>query len=137
LLEDLRQARTIVRTGGEFDAWDLEVQGGLFGRSRLLLAVEEHAPKKQLLRFRIIPRCSRFAVAIVAFLSTLSVAAFGSTAWFPGAVSMLAALLVATRAVGDAGFSGGILLEALRRFEPASRLEAPASAPVPANGGAG
>src|SRR5205823_9085618 len=94
LLAALHESRTIVRSGGDFDAWDLEVQGGLLGGSRLLLAVEEHAPKKQLLRFRIVPRYSRFAVALVSLFSAVSAAAFGSGAWLSGVAAALAALLI-------------------------------------------
>jgi GT2 family glycosyltransferase len=37
--------------GGDFDSWDLEVRGGMFGRARILMAHEEHGEGRQQLRF--------------------------------------------------------------------------------------
>src|SRR5439155_5656659 len=44
--------------GGAYDHWDLEIQGGLFGGVRLCMAAEEHGGGRQMLRFRIWPRCA-------------------------------------------------------------------------------
>ena len=113
---DLLAEGAIARAGGEFDSWDLEVRGGPLGRSRLLLAAEEHAPGKQLLRFRIIPRVSVAAVGLVAVFTAMTIGAFGSGAWVPGAASAVAAAFVALRAMADTGFSGGILRAWLQRL---------------------
>jgi O-antigen biosynthesis protein len=114
--QDLLAKGAIVRAGGEFDPWDLEVRGGPLGRSRLLLAVEEHAPGKQLLRFRIAPKVSGTAVGLAAAFAAMSIGAFVSGAWAPGAASAVAAAFVALRAIADTGFSGGILREWLQRL---------------------
>ena len=106
----------IVRTGGDFDPWDLEVRGGALGGSRLLLAVEEHAPGKQLLRFRIGPRYAKSAVVLSAVFASMSVAALGSGAWVAGGTTAAVAAFVVARAFSDAGFAGGILRERLERF---------------------
>src|SRR5207302_2063580 len=54
----LRESGAVVRRGGNFDRWDLEVQGGLLGGVRMLLAVEDHGPRKQLVRVRSWPTFS-------------------------------------------------------------------------------
>ncbi|HEX9340813.1 MAG TPA: glycosyltransferase [Thermoplasmata archaeon] len=122
LQKDLQTAGAIVRVGGEFDAWDLEVLGGPFGRSQLLLAVEDHAPRKQLLRFRISPKVSRSAIGLSAAFGALAVGALQSGVWVSSIVAAVIAAFVAARALADCGFSAGILGEWVRRFgatEPA------------------
>lgn len=52
----LRDAGGLVRHGGEFDRWDLEVRAGAFGCARLLVGVEDHALGHQLVRVRVRPR---------------------------------------------------------------------------------
>jgi len=116
LQTQLVHAGAIARAGGEFDSWDLEVRGGALGRSRLLLAVEEHAPGKQLLRFRIFPVYERSAVILSAVFATISIGAWWSGAWASSLASSVVAGLVVARAIADTGFAGGILHEWLKRF---------------------
>ncbi|HYT17155.1 MAG TPA: glycosyltransferase [Thermoplasmata archaeon] len=112
----LVDAGAIARAGGEFDPWDLEVRGGPLGGSRLLLAVEEHAPGKQLLRFRIFPVYERSAFGLGAMFAAISIGAWWSGAWAASLASGAAAGLVGARALADTGFAGGILHEWLKRF---------------------
>src|SRR2546421_536077 len=114
--QDLLAKGAIVRPGGDFDPWDLEIRGGPLGRSRLLLAAEEHAPGKQLLRFQIAPKISGTAVGLVAAFAAMSIGAFGSRPWATGAASAVLRGFVALRAITDIGFSGGILREWLQRL---------------------
>lgn len=58
---------TVIR-GGNFDRWDLEFRRGLFGSTRMMLALEEHGGGKQLSRVKMWPRFSRIAI-IVASMS--------------------------------------------------------------------
>jgi O-antigen biosynthesis protein len=66
LLED---DGAIVQCGGEFDAWDLEVRGGILGSARILTTVEEHGGGRQLFRFRVTPKIS-FRWSLVLLLLT-------------------------------------------------------------------
>src|SRR5436853_6500940 len=116
LLKDLQAAGATVRAGGEFDSWDLEVRGGPFGRSRLLLAVEDHAPRQQLLRFRISPEVSWSAIGLCAVFVGLALGAFRSGVWVSSLAAAFLAAWVAARTWADTGFSGGILREWIRRF---------------------
>jgi glycosyltransferase involved in cell wall biosynthesis len=121
LQKDLQTAGTIVRVGGEFDAWDLEVLGGPFGRSQLLLAVEDHAPRKQLLRFRISPKVSRWAIGLCAVFGALAVGALRSGVWVSSIVAAVVAGFVAARTLADSGLSAGILREWVRRIGAAEQ----------------
>jgi len=105
----------LVRAGGNFDSWDLEVWGGLFGGSRLRFAVEEHAPGKQLLRFKVSPAFSRLAFALALVFAGMSVGAALSSAWIASTVSGLVAALIVARTIGDGSFAGGILQDVLKR----------------------
>jgi O-antigen biosynthesis protein len=62
---DLRARGADYVTGREFDAWDLRVGGGLFGRAYLSMVIEEHGDGRQMVRFRVRPQVSGVAVALV------------------------------------------------------------------------
>jgi hypothetical protein len=98
----------LVRRGGDFDRWDLEVPGGLFGGVRVLCAVEEHGQGKQLLRIRIWPRWSALAPALVLVLAVLSVGAAREEAWLASAGLGLGAALVAWRVLRECA-TGAVL----------------------------
>jgi GT2 family glycosyltransferase len=72
---ELLSARTAFRRGGSFDRWELEVRGGLLGSARIRMALEEHGEGLQLARYRVWPRCTSLALAVVAVLTVLSVSA--------------------------------------------------------------
>jgi hypothetical protein len=71
----LRADGAVVRRGGNFDRWDLEVRGGMLGGVRTRMALEEHGSGKQLLRFRTWPRFSLGAMLLSLTLGILSIAA--------------------------------------------------------------
>jgi len=54
----LRAEGGVVRRGGDFDRWDLEVRWSGFGSGRVLMAVEEHGGGHQLVRVRAWPACA-------------------------------------------------------------------------------
>ena len=64
-----------VRRGGGFDAWDLEIRNGLFGASRLLMAVEDHGAGAQLVRARAWPSHLLRGLVLAALSLALSLAA--------------------------------------------------------------
>jgi GT2 family glycosyltransferase len=108
----LRQAGAIVRRGGDFDRWDLEVRGSLAGGSRLLMAIEEHGGGKQLAWFRVSPRWSIAAVATVFGFGTLAaIAAHDSPV--TASTLIVAAVLVVVRGVWESGTAIGAVLKAL------------------------
>lgn len=91
-LEDaLVESQTVVVRGGDFDRWDLDLRGGLFGRARILTAVEEHGNGKQLIRFRVWPKPTWAGLFASLILITLALAAaFGGA---PPVATVLALFL--------------------------------------------
>ena len=115
LQRKLRDANAVVRAGGDYDRWDLEVRGGLFGGGRLLAAIEEHAPGKQFLHFRITPKYYAFTLLLSAVSAMMSIAAGLSRAWIPSLIWAAIACLVAIRALGDASSATNVLQETVKR----------------------
>jgi GT2 family glycosyltransferase len=56
----------VTARGGEFDRWDLEVRGGMFGGARLTVTAEEHGSGTQLVRYRVWPRWSLAGAVVTA-----------------------------------------------------------------------
>ncbi len=109
-LEDaLLESQTVLIRGGDFDRWDLDLRGGLFGRARILTAVEEHGDGRQLVRFRVWPRptwTGLFSSVILASLTTAAALAGASHAAFVLgcflAAVLSAVVLDCARATGSA-----------------------------------
>jgi GT2 family glycosyltransferase len=55
----LRAHGARVVAGGDYDAWDLEIRGGLLGAARLVMTAEEHGGGRQMLKFKARSRYSR------------------------------------------------------------------------------
>lgn len=72
LLGLLEHDGAIVRAGGEFDEWDLEVRGGMMASARVAMTTEEHGEGKQLFKFRIMPRMSGKWLMLLAGLVLLA-----------------------------------------------------------------
>jgi glycosyltransferase involved in cell wall biosynthesis len=103
----LRTGGTIVIRGGDFDRWDLELRGGLFGRARILTALEEHGGGRQLLRLRLRPRPTPAALLCAAALAAIAAAAALGGAPHAAAVLGLALVLVLGVTVGECAHATG------------------------------
>jgi len=68
----LKQKRAVTLRGGDFDAWDLEIRGGVLGGARLQLAVEEHGSGRQQVRVRVQPRYTLLPLFIFGALVVLA-----------------------------------------------------------------
>jgi hypothetical protein len=127
------QAQAVV-CGADFDRWDLEVRGGLFGVARVLTTVEEHGGGRQLVRFRIWPRVSRGATVLTLLLAGVGVVAAEYVAAIPAVVLGLAAVLVAAVAMYDCALGVGLIVAGVREGTAAGRgrlrVEAPAAVSV-------
>src|SRR5262245_33572568 len=80
--ERLRSVEAALRTtgatflrGGDYDRWDLEVRGGMFGSARTCMASEDHDWGRQLIRFRSWPRLSPKGIVPALLSAALSIAA--------------------------------------------------------------
>ena len=102
----LRSSGAVVRRGGDYDSWDLEIRGGLFGGVRVSTASENYGRGKYMVRLRSRPWFSisgagttlllmigcfgallDHSVCAAAVLGTLS-AVFGAITFRSGAVAV-------------------------------------------------
>ena len=109
----INDAAGVVQHGGDFDAWDLEVRGGVFGSSRLLMAFEDTGSGTQLVRVRTWPVCHRVIWLSVAVLTALAASAGWSAAYLPMGVLGLGAAFLTFRIARDCGVAGQTIREAL------------------------
>jgi hypothetical protein len=116
----LRDAGAAVRRGGDFDRWDLDVRGGLFGSGRLLMAIEEHGGGKQLIRCGAWPRWSGGAIVLMTLLATLAVTAIADGAPVAGLVLGVTAVALGLRALLECAAATGALARALAHGAPES-----------------
>jgi GT2 family glycosyltransferase len=89
LESELREKGALVRRGGGFDRWDLQVGGTVFGWACMRMAIEEHGAGRQLVRCHLRPRGSRPAVSVL--LITLALTAIAAADAAPVAVAVLGA----------------------------------------------
>jgi hypothetical protein len=90
-----------LRRGGEFDRWDLEIQGGRASSVRLLMAVEEHGHGQQLVRLRWWPRWSPRSLFVCALALVLAALATRDGAWAAAALLGVAGGWHALRALEE------------------------------------
>ena len=113
----MRQGGGVVVHGGEYDRWDLEVQGGLLGASRMLMAVEDHGAGTQFVRFRSWPRFSRVAVVLTLFFALLSAVAVEDRAWSAAAILATITVLLTLRTLDEAAGAEAVILRAIKMAE--------------------
>ena len=111
----LRESGAIVRRGGSFDRWDLEVHGGLLAGVRVLLAVEDHGPDTQLIRMRSWPTFSRLGLALTGLFLVLPASAAVHHAPVACTILGLLGVLLAARKLFEAGVSMGAVLATLEQ----------------------
>ncbi len=97
----LQTERAVAPRGGDYDRWDLEVRGGLLGAARLRMAIEEHGAGKQLVKFRVWPRCSPLGLVLTLVFGSLAVGAALDQAAVAFTIMCGTAVLLALRAFGE------------------------------------
>ena len=117
----LRQKQVPVLTGGDFDEWDLELRGGLFGSARTLMAIEEHGGGKQLLRFRVRPKFSLAGKIVSAASFILGIGAFLDGAWIVGLFLSLLGGMLLVYASRDYILAANVFSESVRQTDLAER----------------
>ena len=86
-LEAAIEARgAVVARGGDWDRWDLEARGGMFGNAVTKLVIEEHGGGKQLVRLRLTPVAGRSALMFAGVLYLLALRAALDQSWGAWAV---------------------------------------------------
>jgi GT2 family glycosyltransferase len=123
---ELQEGKCVVERGGDFARWDLDVRGGGLGTARMRMAVEEHGGGKQLLRFRVWPRCSRLGLGMIALFAALATAARIDGTWIGTVVLGMAALLIGVSMARDCAAAMGVLVPAVEHQsdEPRPVVEA-------------
>jgi hypothetical protein len=112
---------SVIRSGGDWDRWDLQVRGGLLGGARLIAAIEEHGGGRQLVRVRSWPHAARPAVVFgIALAALAGFAALSRAEAVAGALGALAVLLV-VRVLYECGAATAMIKHALHRPEKAER----------------
>ena len=87
----------VVRRGSDYDNWDLEVCGNIFGNTRIRLVNEEYGASRQMVRVHASPRFAVLPIALTGTLVLLSGLAAADHAW------------VATVALGTASVTLAVL----------------------------
>jgi hypothetical protein len=107
-LEDaLLRSQTVLIRGGDFDRWDLDLRGGLFGKARILTAIEEHGNGQQLVRFRVWPRPTRVGLLSSTLLALLAIGAALGGAHLAATVLGLSLVLVVSAMLLDCARATG------------------------------
>jgi hypothetical protein len=116
---DLRTSDAVVLRGGDFDDWDLEVRGGIFGSARLRITAEEHGQNQQMVRMRAWPRCSKFGGAITLGFIAICDAAALADAWGIWAVSGVIGLLLLAMILREIGLAMAAIVHVMHGWEKA------------------
>lgn len=111
----IKECGTVVRRGGNFDRWDLEVRGGLFGSLRVLMGIEEHGGGKQVLRLHSRPKPSAFGAGLAFILGILAGLAAFDGAWHAYLILGGLSAFAAVRVIGDCASATGCYLEAIKQ----------------------
>jgi GT2 family glycosyltransferase len=113
----LRACETSVMRGGDYDAWDLEVRGGLLGAVRLLTATEDHGAGRQLVRFRVWPKYSARGLILFLLFATLATGAGLHGAWHAVVILALSAGFLAGRTVQECAGAMATMQYALNKLK--------------------
>ena len=129
----LRGDGACVLRGGDFDRWDLEVRGSIFGAARLRMAVEEHGLGRQLARFRVWPQPSIPMVMFSALMAALSIGAVRDGAWAAAAIIGVLAVMLAARIGNECALATSALLAPIEaQQQRASPHASPSAEEAPA-----
>jgi hypothetical protein len=121
----------LVRRGGPYDRWDLELRAGALGCARVLLAVEEHGQGRQLVRARLRPCGSRPALAGALACAAAAVGLTALGAWPLAGATLLTGAALALWVLRDTMAATGAMLRALAAPPPRELAGLLAPAPVP------
>ncbi len=113
----LRVAGATVLRGGECDRWDLEVRNGIVGSARVLMAIEEHGMGRQLVRFRVWPRCSRIGIMLIILFAALTIEAGFEGAWGYFTILGVTTALLGMRPVHECAAATAAVLHAVSAVE--------------------
>jgi cellulose synthase/poly-beta-1,6-N-acetylglucosamine synthase-like glycosyltransferase len=111
----LKNSGIIVTRSGNFDRWDLEVRGGLFGSLRVLMGIEEHGAGKQMIHLHSWPKVSVFGTGLTIILALLTALAAFDDAWYAYFILGGLSAFAVVRLIGDCAGATGCYLEAIKQ----------------------
>ena len=115
LLHATQETGAVVLHGGDYDAWDLEVRGGVYGSCRLLMATEDSGSGTQLVRVRAWPTCPPAVVVAFVLFIGLALGAQIDQAYVAAAGLWLMATFVGGWALYDCGLAAKTVRLALEQ----------------------
>jgi GT2 family glycosyltransferase len=144
-LDELQQALikdgAIVRSGGAFDRWDLNVRPGPLAGATLRAAVEEHGDGKQLTRVKVWPRVSVAGVVGLLALTLATLASLGNDLALAAWLATFT-IAVAWLAISDSSAAMALTLRELSALDARDRgamaePDSASSEPAPGRAGKG
>lgn len=108
----------VSKRGGEFDRWDFEIRGGLFGAVRTIMVLEEHGNGRQMLKFRIWPKFVRSVVALLLIFLSFTVWSILDQAWLASFILGGLSALFGVRMLLDYTDATAILQVAIHGLTP-------------------
>jgi hypothetical protein len=132
LTQTLGDLGAVVRSGGDWDRWDLQVRGGLLASARLRLAIEEHGAGNQLVRVRTWPRVRWELLGLCAALVGLAALAAASNGGAATIVLVTLAAALAGRMLYECGLASAAVRQAVAHaFAPQAHNRVVARLPAP------
>jgi hypothetical protein len=111
----LRADGSVIKSGGDWDSWDLQVRGGMLGAARLRVGVEEHGAGRQLVRVRAWPWAPTIALVLGGLVAALAAVSLinetDAVTWALG----LAATALGARLIYECGAATATVRAALYR----------------------
>jgi O-antigen biosynthesis protein len=117
LKTEIEAMGAVVLHCGDFDAWDLEVRGGMFGAARVLMAVEDSGSGTQVVRVRSWPRFSWVVGLAFSACVLLLIAAARDEAIVAVGVLTLIASLIGLLVMHDCGSATQTIQRGLERCD--------------------
>jgi GT2 family glycosyltransferase len=109
----MRESGAAVVRGGDFDRWDLETRGGLFGSARAQLVIEEHGESKQLVRVRVWPVGQPLALVVALLFTGFAMLSATRLDWGAWAALNVPALALLYRVLFECGTAMSVILNAV------------------------
>lgn len=113
----LRSSGTVVRRGGDFDSWDLEIRGGLFGGVRVRTVTENYGPGKHMLRLRAGPRFSVSGAGITLLLLMACIGAASDRSVYAAVILGTLSALFGAIALKSGAVASGAIHRALIKLD--------------------
>jgi hypothetical protein len=109
----MRDSGAVVVHGGDFDRWDLEVRGGMLGRVRVQLVIEEHGDGKQLVRMRAWPVALPSVLIAATLFAALAMYAVVNLEWTAWMVLNIPAVALLLRTIYECGSAMDVAAKAV------------------------